>query len=994
MSAIITTTLRSKTLSTPQIMPPSAMAVEIIEPNSMWELAKNSAAKVAVIAATLSAKESQDISRNRWKMPLIKHLGELAGYLLRVSFVHDKFGEHEHGTGSERVYDFLKGLEQLCAFMCPPQAIRNLNTYDKASRFPILSALQLDEDSDIVDMISTSLKAFVFSDITADSGKNSQWTSSQHSNHKKSSKSYVQSYFAFLKSFSSTKDQVETAAQETQADIAGRSAKDVEIPDDFPAHVHKALYTIIKKYSRCCCAQSGGQYDMSRHHEGRLRLQENAQFTDEHAIFDTVFSRNPHGSSAHSIEWQHLQFQIPKKQRKKGKQIRAAGRVAFHSPTSPPQLPADPNVETVIHTPKDFCSLLQKRAGPAKICLQAHDTEISELRNRLVLDDDIAHEQSISLDRVLRDHDPVAKKRLLLAYMLAKSFWQYYDSDWMNVRWTTTAVQFFHEPRVDDDNDDDNDDNDDAEAGLLDESPYLTISLHSDQNQSSALLSAEHLPTESVVHRYPRLLALGTLLLEIGRKKRRRDATSTCQGRSQKEVETIEERISTDLNDILSALRRKTWPKLDIQEEARQTCRIVLKNCSNPKLFDEEPVSSASAGENGMHTIEERRAIIYRRIVYPLKHLLEKLGWVHRLENVQRQADAEETRAGGHGTKASFLNSHDSDRESSRQKAQDWLLRIQTSDVTKILFEGFKVRSPPQRIRIAVLDTGYDPNSIFFRDGVRKRRIQMWRDMTTADATTARDEQGHGTHVLSLLMKVIPAADFYVARVARNTGELADSISNVARAIKWASEEHHVDIISMSFGFDGEIRDAQNRPAISNAISNAMHVRDQQILFFAAAANEGGNQSEMFPASHPQVIAIRGTDDKGWLQRYNPPKGYTGMDCFMTLGQDVPGAGLSNRDGGIDVYHSGTSVSTPIAAGIAGILLSYARLYGDDLQKYLGGHDGAGPASRLATVAGMRRMLTSLSTEMLDGYYYLSAEAFLRLPTHGSRIGALGGSIL
>lgn len=198
----------------------------------------------------------------------------------------------------------------------------------------------------------------------------------------------------------------------------------------------------------------------------------------------------------------------------------------------------------------------------------------------------------------------------------------------------------------------------------------------------------------------------------------------------------------------------------------------------------------------------------------------------------------------------------------------------------------------------------------------------------------------------------------------------------------------------MSFGFDGEIHDAQNRPAISNAISDACKARDQQILFFAAAANEGGNQPEMFPASHPQVIAIRGTDDKGWLQRYNPPKGYTGVKCFMTLGQDVPGAGLSNIDGGSDVYRSGTSVSTPIAAGIAGILLSYARLYRDDLQKYLGDRDGASRGSELATVDGMRRMFTRLSTEMLDGYYYLSAEAFLRLATHESRIGALAGSLL
>jgi hypothetical protein len=188
----------------------------------------------------------------------------------------------------------------------------------------------------------------------------------------------------------------------------------------------------------------------------------------------------------------------------------------------------------------------------------------------------------------------------------------------------------------------------------------------------------------------------------------------------------------------------------------------------------------------------------------------------------------------------------------------------------------------------------------------------------------------------------------------------------------------------MSFGFDREIA-VGGRLVISNAISDALRARDQRILFFAAAANEGGNQPEMFPANHPQVISIRGTDDKGWLQRFNPPKGFAGLNCFMTLGQDVPGAGLS-RDGGVEVFKSGTSVSTPIAAGITGILLSYARLFGDDLKEFLGDRDrGCGPA--ISTVSGMRRMFTKMSTEMMDGWYYLSADQFLKLPTHQARLG-------
>lgn len=82
----------------------------------MWELAEDSAAKVAVVAAQLSAKEAQNRSFIRWKMPLCKRLGELAGYLQCVSFVYDKHGTQNQSAAHERVDEFLEGLEQLCTF--------------------------------------------------------------------------------------------------------------------------------------------------------------------------------------------------------------------------------------------------------------------------------------------------------------------------------------------------------------------------------------------------------------------------------------------------------------------------------------------------------------------------------------------------------------------------------------------------------------------------------------------------------------------------------------------------------------------------------------------------------------------------------------------------------------------------------------------------------------------------------------------------------------
>lgn len=116
-----------------------------------------------------------------------------------------------------------------------------------------------------------------------------------------------------------------------------------------------------------------------------------------------------------------------------------------------------------------------------------------------------------------------------------------------------------------------------------------------------------------------------------------------------------------------------------------------------------------------------------------------------------------------------------------RHKAELWLRKIQESPVTKDLFAGFETKPPPERVRIAVLDTGYDPDAIFFQAADRRRRIRKWKDYAVGGSTLRRDVDGHGTHVLSLVMKVAPTADFYVARVARDTDDLSASVDNVAK---------------------------------------------------------------------------------------------------------------------------------------------------------------------------------------------------------------------
>jgi len=162
-------------------------------------------------------------------------------------------------------------------------------------------------------MISTSLKAFVSSDISAKSEQHSTRRIKAPRGTNRSNKSHVESYFEFLDSFSSKNDQLQCAAQAIKTNIAGysRSIRDDEIPDDIPIHVHKTLHGVLKKYSRCCCIPSTANTGSLRQHEGRLKLKESIQTTDGNFTFNAVFSRRPHNDSADGIEWRHIQFNIP-----------------------------------------------------------------------------------------------------------------------------------------------------------------------------------------------------------------------------------------------------------------------------------------------------------------------------------------------------------------------------------------------------------------------------------------------------------------------------------------------------------------------------------------------------------------------------------------------------------------------------------------------------------------------------------------------------------
>lgn len=122
------------------------------------------------------------------------------------------------------------------------------------------------------------------------------------------------------------------------------------------------------------------------------------------------------------------------------------------------------------------------------------------------------------------------------------------------------------------------------------------------------------------------------------------------------------------------------------------------------------------------------------------------------------------------GNKNNIINSNHS---------QAWIQNLAESFVSKNIVKQYRLNSSLSRVRIAILDTGYDAKTQFFQRPSRKKRIVQWKDLVGGQDEHV-DCDGHGTHVLSLAMKVAPGAEICVARVANSAEDLTHSESRIA----------------------------------------------------------------------------------------------------------------------------------------------------------------------------------------------------------------------
>lgn len=119
--------------------------------------------------------------------------------------------------------------------------------------------------------------------------------------------------------------------------------------------------------------------------------------------------------------------------------------VKFHSPSD--------NASAAGISPEDFCGLVRRRqrgylilnASNDGLVFEKIDLDFEKLKRLYLL-----KASSVSLTTVLekRKLEGDDQLKLLLSYLLAKSIWQFYDSEWMKRDWTKDSIHFMRERYV------------------------------------------------------------------------------------------------------------------------------------------------------------------------------------------------------------------------------------------------------------------------------------------------------------------------------------------------------------------------------------------------------------------------------------------------------------------------------------------------------------------------------------------------------------------
>ena len=231
-------------------------------------------------------------------------------------------------------------------------------------------------------------------------------------------------------------------------------------------------------------------------------------------------------------------------------------------------------------------------------------------------------------------------------------------------------------------------------------------------------------------------------------------------------------------------------------------------------------------------------------------------------------------------------------------------------------FGAWSVTMGDPSIKVAVIDTGVNGNHEDL--GGRVEYVKVGTIETTA-------QQDHGTHCAGIIAAtagngkggagIAPGVKIISLNIfgSSNTYKTEDFAVAIGLAI-----QNKADIISMSIGGPGY--DATVQQMLDSAYAN-------KVTAIAAMGNDGSNVKN-FPAAYNHVIAVTSINKDGRLSEFSS---YGSWADIAAPGSHI----MSTVRNGYDNF-SGTSMATPVVAGVSALYMSrYGHTDPDVMEKLL-----------------------------------------------------------
>ena len=216
-----------------------------------------------------------------------------------------------------------------------------------------------------------------------------------------------------------------------------------------------------------------------------------------------------------------------------------------------------------------------------------------------------------------------------------------------------------------------------------------------------------------------------------------------------------------------------------------------------------------------------------------------------------------------------------------------------------------------ENVKVAIIDSGVELDHPDLVENLLPGKNFVDPNKSPVD----NSQTGHGSHVAGIIcaadnnigvVGVAPKSKVIPIKALDRSGN--GDMMNVAAAIRWAVDEG-AEIITMSIGSPNKVQEV--RKAIQYAYKNNVPV-------FVAAGNSGFTKDVFYPAAYPESIAIGSIDENFNRSSFS----CTGKNLdFMAPGNRI----ISTVPKHWYAFLSGTSMACPFAAGIAALLLSYAK---------------------------------------------------------------------